>query len=135
PTLTAPIPVPGTPLPAPAQGSRPSPSPSPSDLVVRLDVTYLRPDFSAYRPVPDAHPWPTMQRFDFVTRTRVLTEEEAAAYREKLARGARGRPSPYHQAVLAALRGLAVEGWRRLLGLPAPPRRTEPAPPRRTEPA
>jgi hypothetical protein len=120
--LTAPIPVPGTPL--PAQGYS---SPSP-DLVVRFDVTYLRQDFSAYQPVPGARPWPGMQRFDFVTRTRVLTEAEAAAYREELARWACGQPSPYHQAVLAALRGLAGEGWRRLLGLPAPPRRDDPVP-------
>src|SRR5262249_8146259 len=66
--MTAPIPIPGTPLPSPAQGYRPSSS----DLVVRVDVTYLRPDFSVYQAVPDAHPWPEMQRFDFVTRTRVL---------------------------------------------------------------
>lgn len=41
---------------------------------VRADVTYLRQDFSARLPVADAHPWPAMQRFDFLVRTRPLTD-------------------------------------------------------------
>src|SRR5262249_11915185 len=96
------------------------------DLSVRIDVTYLRPDFSALQPVTDAHPWPEMQRYDFLVRTRALTEDEAAALRETLASGDPGRPSPYHRAALAALRELTrrdaaptAEAWRRLLNLPA----------------
>jgi hypothetical protein len=123
-TLTAAVPVPDEPLPAPSEGYRTS---SP-DVLVRLDVTYLRQDFSVLQPVADAHPWPEMQRFDFLVRTRVLTDEEAAAYRKQLAVGEPGRLSPYHRAALAALRELTgrdtaptPEAWRRLLNLPARP--------------
>jgi hypothetical protein len=125
--VTAAVPVPGEPLPSPSEGYRSS---SP-DLLVRVDVTYLRQDFSALLPVEDANPWPEMQRFDFLVRTRAVTEEEAAAFREQLGKGEPDRPSPYHRAVLAALRELTgrdaeptPEAWRRLLKLPAQPRRT-----------
>jgi hypothetical protein len=121
-TLTAEVPIPDQPLPSPGEGYRNS---SP-DLVVRIDVTYLRQDFSAYLPVADANPWPEMQRFDFLTRTRVLTQEEAASYRQALGKEEPGRPSPYRRAVLAALRELTgrdteptAAGWRKVLGLPA----------------
>jgi hypothetical protein len=126
-TLTAAVPIPNEPLPSPSDGYRSS---SP-DLLVRLDVTYLRQDFSVFQPVADASPWPEMQRFDFLVRTRVLAQEEADAYREKLSPGEPGRPSPYHRAALAALRELTgkdteptPEAWRRLLKLSAPVRRT-----------
>ena len=98
---------------------------------MRVDVTYLRQDFSALLPVEDANPWPEMQRFDFLVRTRAVTEGEATAFREQLGEGEPDRPSPYHRAVLAALRELTgrdaeptPEAWRRLLKLPAQPRRT-----------
>jgi hypothetical protein len=123
--LTAPVPVPGAPLPSPSEGYY---QPSSSDLLVRVDVTYLRQDFSVYQPVADANPnpWPEMQRFDFLVRKRVLTDEEAEAYRAKLDRREPGRPSPYRRAVVAALRDLTgrdteptAEAWRRTLGLEA----------------
>jgi mono/diheme cytochrome c family protein len=119
--LTAAVPVPNEPLPSPSQGYQNS---SP-DVLVRLDVTYLRQDFSAFQPVADANPWPEMQRFDFLVRSRTLSEEEAAAYREKLERREPGRFSPYQRAALAALRELtgkdtepSADAWRRLLDLP-----------------
>jgi hypothetical protein len=121
-TLTAAVPVPSEPLPLPSQGYQNS---SP-DLLVRLDVTYLRQDFSLFQAVADANPWPEMQRFDFLVRTRVLQESETAAYREKLKNLEPGRISPYHRAALAALRELTgrdtepnANAWRRLLNLPA----------------
>ncbi len=121
-TLTAAVPVPSDPLPSPSQGYQIS---SP-DLLVRLDVTYLRQDFSMFQAVADANPWPEMQRFDFLVRTRTLSEKEAEAYREKLANREPGQFSPYHRAALAALRDLTgrdteptPEAWRRLLKLPA----------------
>jgi hypothetical protein len=121
-TLTAGVPVPGEPLAPPSQGYQTS---SP-DVVVRIDVTYLRQDFSVFQPVADANPWPEMQRFDFLVRARKLTDEEAASYREKLEPAEAGRLSPYHRAALAALRELTgrdtaptAEAWRRLLKLPA----------------
>jgi hypothetical protein len=129
-TLTAAVPVPGEPLPSPSDGYQVT---SP-DESVRIDVTYLRQDFSALLAVGDAHPWPEMQRFDFLVRTRALGEEEAAAVRRALAPGARGRPSPYHRAALAALRELTgrdaaptAEAWRRLLDLRAGARPPAPA--------
>jgi hypothetical protein len=121
-TLTAAVPVPSAPLPSPSEGYQTT---SP-DVLVRVDVTYLRQDFSALQPVADAHPWPEMQRFDFLVRTRELTDAEAAARRETLAAGEPDRPSPYHRAALAALRDLTgrdtaptADAWRKLLNLPA----------------
>src|SRR5262249_35589690 len=102
------------------------------DVVVRVDVTYLRQDFSQFLPVADANPWPEMQRFDFLVSTRVLTESAAKTYREALTPREPGVLSPYHRAALAALRELTgrdteptAEAWRRLLKLPAPQRRLE----------
>jgi hypothetical protein len=120
-TVTGAIPTPGEPLPSPFDGYRGS---SP-DVFVRIDVTYLRQDFSVMQSVADAHPWPEKQRFDFLVRTRTLTDSEAEAFREKLTPREPGRFSPYHRAILAALRELtgrdtapSADGWRRLLGLP-----------------
>ncbi len=120
--VTAAVPVPGEPLPSPSDGYRTS---SP-DIVVRVDVTYLRQDFSALQPVADANPWPEMQRFDFLVRSRVLTEDKAAAYRDTLTPREPGRFSPYQRAALAALRELTgrdaeptPEAWRKLLKMPA----------------
>jgi hypothetical protein len=120
-TLSAAVPVPGEPLPLPSDGYR---NASP-DNIVRIDVTYLRQDFSALQPVADANPWPEMQRFDFLVRSRTLTDEEATTYREKLTPKEPGQFSPYQRAALAALRDLTgrdtaptPEAWRRLLKLP-----------------
>ncbi|HYT94907.1 MAG TPA: HEAT repeat domain-containing protein [Gemmataceae bacterium] len=92
--------------------------------VVRVDVTYLRQDFSRLQKVADAAPWPTMQRFDFLVRTRVLTAAEATTYRAEFAR--LEKTSPYRQAVLAALRSLTgrdaeptTAAWRQALALSA----------------
>jgi hypothetical protein len=120
--VTAAVPVPSEPLPLPSQGYQQS---SP-DLLVRVDVTYLRQDFSMLLPVTDANPWPEMQRFDFLVRARVLTDKAAKAFEEALAKRGPGVLSPYHRAALAALRELTgrdteptPEAWRRLLRLPA----------------
>jgi hypothetical protein len=119
--VTAAVPIPSEALPSPGEGYRTSVP----DVLVRVDVTYLRQDFSALLPVGDAHPWPEMQRFDFLVRTRTLTDEEVAVYREKLAPREPGQLSPYHRAALVALRELTgrdteptPDAWRRLLALP-----------------
>jgi hypothetical protein len=119
--ITAEVPVQGQPLPLPSQGYGQS---SP-DLMVRIDVTYLRQDFSALLSVGDAHPWPDMQRFDFFVRERKLTSEEVDEYKTKLTPKEAGVVSPYHRSVLAALRDLTgkdtaptAEAWRKLLNLP-----------------
>ncbi|HSQ57735.1 MAG TPA: hypothetical protein VLM40_18580, partial [Gemmata sp.] len=120
--ITAEVPVPGQPLPLPFQGY----SQSSPDLMVRVDVTYLRQDFSARLPVAEAQPWPDQQRFDFFVRTRELSAEEAASYRDKLTPKEEGVVSPYHRAALAALREMTgkdtaptAEAWRKLLKLPS----------------
>ena len=105
--LKAPIPLPTEPLGRPPTATKSS---SP-DLFVRVDVTYLRQDFSQLQPVEDANPWPEMQRFDFLVRTRTVTEAEAADYREKLDKREPGRPSSYHAAALVAA-GADGEGRR-----------------------
>jgi hypothetical protein len=79
---------------------RPQASPR-RDLLVRIDVTYLRPDFSAVQPVYDSSAWRKMQRFDFVVRKRVLTPDEARDLRKRLS-----GESPYRVAVALALRQL-----------------------------
>jgi hypothetical protein len=119
--ITAEVAVQGQPLPLPFEGYRQSTP----ELMIRLDVTYLRQDFSATMPVKDAHPWPEGQRFDFFVRERKLTDEEAASYRDQLAPKEAGVLSPYHKAAVTALRELTgkdtaptAEAWRKLLNMP-----------------
>ena len=119
--VTAPVPTPGEPFPSPSEGYGSFQQP---DTLVRIDVTYLRQDFSMFQPVADAHPWPETQRFDFLVRNRELTEEEAAVYQEKLGKREPGELSPYHRTALAALRDLTgrdteptAQAWRKLLTL------------------
>jgi len=82
-TLTAPVPLSTDPLQTPSEGYQNS-APEAPDLQVRVDVTYLRQDFSVFQPVAAAQRGPDMQRFDFLVRTRVLTEEEADVYRQNV---------------------------------------------------
>jgi hypothetical protein len=117
---TAQVPVPGEPLQPPFEGY----DNSQPDLLVRIDVTYLRQDFSMKQPVSNAQPWPQMQRFDFLVRSRKLNTEEAQEFVAKLTPAEPGVLSPYQRVALAALRdltGLNAEpnagAWRRLLKL------------------
>ncbi|MGH7224739.1 MAG: hypothetical protein ACRELF_16070, partial [Gemmataceae bacterium] len=129
--VSAEVPVPGQPLNSPSgpyNASR-------QEILVRVDVTYLRQDFSALQAVADANPWPEMQRFDFLVRTRALSDDEAATYRDKLRPREAGEFSPYQRAALAALRELTgrdteptPEAWRRLLKLPADSQRKKTTP-------
>lgn len=92
-------------------------------ILVRVDITYLRQDFSAFLPVEDAAPWPDYQRFDFLVRTRTLSEADATALRKRL-QPQQGEMTPYQQAALFGLReltGLEATGaadWRRMLKIP-----------------
>ncbi len=74
-----------------------------SNLLVRIDVTYLRPEFSAIQHVEDwtAHAWTSEQRFDFLLRRRVLSSAEADDLRKRLS-----GESPYRRAAVRALRSL-----------------------------
>lgn len=103
-TLVAEVPVPTEPLPDTSGGY----GQSGSELLVRIDVTYLRQDFSVMQDVADwtvGH-WPRRQRFDFIVRKRVLTPDEAKDLRERLT-GA----SPYRRAAAQALRELTGRGF------------------------
>jgi hypothetical protein len=122
-TLTA-----GVPLQSESLGTMASPYRRSSipDLLVRIDVTYLRQDFSMMLPVADAAPWPEMQRFDFLVRTRELNEEELVVYREQFGTNDSSRPNAYQRAALSALREITgrdaaptAEAWRTMLGLPS----------------
>lgn len=120
--LVAEVPVPGQPLPSFQDGGYQSQGIP--ELLVRIDVTYLRQDFSALLPVANAAPWPEQQRFDFVTRTRVLNEEELKRYQEKFDNLAPGVLPSNHKAALSALRELTgkdtaptAEAWRKVLNI------------------
>jgi hypothetical protein len=53
-----------------------SPEPESAGPFVRADITYLRQDFSLMLPVENPGPWPKLQRFDFLVRTRPATDGE-----------------------------------------------------------
>jgi hypothetical protein len=119
-TITAQVPVPGEPFPTPSQGY----DNSIPDILVRIDATYLRQDFSLMQKVADAHPWPEMQRFDFLVRTRTLTPEQEQAYRDEIQKSEAAGKTPYRQATLLALRsltgrdaGTTAQAWRSALKL------------------
>jgi hypothetical protein len=119
--VAVPLPMDSLLRPSDAYYSTPPASP---DIVVRIDMTYLRQDFSMMMPVEHASPWPTMQRFDFMLRTRVLTPEEKADCEEQLAKQPRGVLPASHRAALFALRELTgrdaeptAAAWRELLDL------------------
>jgi hypothetical protein len=117
---TGAVPIPGQELPSPSEGYGFS---SP-DMLVRVDVTYLRQDFSLMQPVKNARPWPEMQRFDFIVRTRELSDKDVAAYRTWREQQGAGYLSPNHRAALGALRALTgrdaapnAQAWRKVLDL------------------
>ena len=73
-------------------------------------------------PDPEADFGSMLHRFDFLVRTRVLSEKEAVVYHEKLAKRGLGAVTPYERAILAALRELTgrdteptAAAWRALL--------------------
>jgi hypothetical protein len=117
--LVAPIPLPGQPVPTLSQGGYGQSSLT--DTLVAFDVTYLRQDFSVKLPVANAQPWPDRQRFDFLVRTRQLTEKDAEAYRELVCPAA-GELTPYQRIAVAGLRqltgrdaGANANAWQRIL--------------------
>jgi hypothetical protein len=90
-----------------------------SNLIVRVDVTYLRQDFSLVQAVKPDRFWPAQQRFDFLVRKRELTGEEADDLWKRVTPRRKGDLTPYQKAAHAALReltGLKLEAkasaWR-----------------------
>jgi hypothetical protein len=117
-TLVAEVPVPSETLPETGNGY----GSTASNLLVRIDVTYLRQDFSTMLEVKERSAWPALQRFDFVVRQRELTPAEAADLRARLEKREPDGLSPYQRAAADALRGLTGRDlgaragpWRRLL--------------------
>ncbi|HEV2969132.1 MAG TPA: HEAT repeat domain-containing protein [Pirellulales bacterium] len=97
------VPTPGEPLPRAQvyyQGA--------SGSFVRADVTYLKQDFSVVHEIRDmgSDPWPKMQRFDYVMRTREATTDEIATAAVPAAAKERADDYPQRQAVMRALEGL-----------------------------
>jgi hypothetical protein len=93
------VPVPGSRIAYYSRDARPT-------LVVRADVTYLRQDFSVLQRAPYHSVWPAVQRYDFLVRTRPLTDSERAAW-EAREKQTRLQPlSAYKRALLFALRGV-----------------------------
>jgi hypothetical protein len=118
--FVAPVPLPSEKLPRYSSSKADN-----GGLLVRIDVTYLRQDFSVMLPVKEAAPWPEMQRFDFLVRKRILTEEEAAELKQRLT-PREGELTPYQKAAVRALRELTgrdlpakADAWRKHLKLPA----------------
>jgi hypothetical protein len=112
------VPLPSEPFPSEGGYMQQRTQPSPPSIFVRIDMTYLRQDFSLSMPVANPEPWPRMQRFDFFVRTRELTPKEVEAWRAARPTG----PTPYQQSALLALRELTgrdtdptAEAWRALL--------------------
>jgi len=97
--LTAQVPVPSESMVAYYRPSSP-------DILVRFDVTYLRQDFSLKLKVADADPWPELQRYDFLVRTREVTDQEARTIQKLLQPSQPNVVSPYQSAALSALRAL-----------------------------
>lgn len=117
----APLPLPTEPLPSRPAGYQ---GEGPPSGLVDIQVTYLRQDFSLMQPVHEAAPWPDMQRFDFLVRRRILSDEEAKQYQQQSASTLPGATTPYQRAILFALRELTgrdtsptPQAWRELLGL------------------
>ena len=103
-TLVAEVPLPSEPLPENGNyfdESQKGPG-GRANLLVRIDVTYLRQDFSAMGKATEATRWPAQQRFDYVVRKRVLTPPEAGDLRKRL----KGE-SPFHRAAAQAIRELS----------------------------
>jgi hypothetical protein len=120
------IPIPGVPVPSLADYD----DGRPQSLFVRADVTYLRQDFSVLQPVENPGKWPDWQRFDYVVRTRPLTEAEQATWKARQSQAGPQQPSLHRQAVLFALCALtgqdvgdSPEAWRRLVEAPLSPAR------------
>jgi hypothetical protein len=122
--VSAPMPAPNKPIPSFSQGYGKSKFKSEGEILVRVDMTYLRQDFSVLLQVPNAHPWPEKQRFDFLVRTVTLTPAQAKLFQDQLQPKA-GAYTPYQQALLLALRGLTganaeptPQAWKKVLHLP-----------------
>jgi hypothetical protein len=121
--------VPGV-IPIPGNSFAPSPkeaygnAQSQGEPMVRADTTYLRQDFSMMMPVANAAPWPEMQRFDFLVRTRIVEGQELARMQQNIQARAADYLSENHKAVIRVLTELSGQqnvaptqvAWQRVVG-------------------
>jgi hypothetical protein len=122
--VVAVVPTPGESFPMPDDSGGSPYGSMPTESMIRADITYLRQDFSLLQPVANASPWPEMQRFDFLVRTRVLTPDEA----ERARKQAQPALSENHKAAIHALERLTGKhdvaptavAWSEAVNLPAP---------------
>jgi hypothetical protein len=110
-----PIPTPGEEMPSSAGVYY---SFRPGENVVRADVTYLRQDFSAMMQVAYAHPWPAVQRYDFLVRVRALKDDDARMVKNRI----QPEVTDHKVILVLALKALTGEdagysaaAWRRVL--------------------
>ena len=115
------IPIPGSSFPSSAReyyGERQFDS----EPTVRADTTYLRQDFSVMLPVENAAPWPAMQRFDFLVRSREVEGHELQRLQAQVQARPAGYRSDNQKAALRVLRELTRQNvagntaaWREVL--------------------
>jgi hypothetical protein len=118
------IPIPGIPFPTSPKEAY-GQAQSSGEPMVRADTTYLRQDFSVMMPVENAAPWPEMQRFDFLVRTRPVTGKELTVLQEKVKARPAGHLSEHQKAAVQALTRLSGHenvaptqaAWQRVLGV------------------
>jgi hypothetical protein len=87
--------------------------------LVRADITYLRQDFSLQQEVAEPGKWSSVQRFDFLVRTRELTPKEIEERTPVIV-------LEYRDTIAEALRHLSgkdlppiAASWRAALDMPA----------------
>jgi hypothetical protein len=115
------IPIPGSAFPTSPKEAYGA-AQSTGEPMVRADTTYLRQDFSLMMPVENAAPWPALQRFDFLVRTRLIEGAELASLVAKVQARPVGFLSENHKAALDVLRRLTGQNaepnqaaWQRVL--------------------
>jgi hypothetical protein len=82
-----------------------------SGLFVRADVTYIRQDFSVVQPVEKPGKWSGNQRYDYLVRTRPLTQQEVKTFEQLVKDDKLPKTSPQQEAVLYALRQLTGQDY------------------------
>ena len=116
------VPSPGEPLPPRFSPAYYEDRSNPNGIFVRAEITYLRQEFSEIQTVDNPGNWPAMQRFDFLVRTRPLTEAELQARQQFV--GPLVMPAS-QKAIVDTLRsltgvdgGFTARSWKLALGLP-----------------
>jgi hypothetical protein len=99
-------------VPTPGERVRPVYSRDDHEGFIRADVTYLKQDFSVTQEMANADPWPKLQRFDYLVRTRDATLAEIALANAPEAIEEQKQDYPQRAAVMYALQGLLENAGR-----------------------